>query len=224
MSSARVSRRGVLINVAVLAIAANPAPGWAVAARDAAVEEFVQVNGTHVLLALGSLELDHLGRSRAFAAAMQDFADFQRISAFVLGRYSAQVRNDPLLLRDWTEAFRAFALANYEFRLDRFRGRTLRVTGSSNRIAGRDVVVTTELVGDAATRTRRLEWRMLRGNSGWKAVDVGVVLNNGDLVWLAQQQQAQFLAELGANGGDIRALIARVRQSTAALAAQTPAN
>ena len=54
---------------------------------------------------------------------------------------------------------------------------------------------------------------MLKAGEVWKVVDVSL-LDQGNQIWLAQQQQRDFLAALDRNHGDIRALIADVQNQT----------
>lgn len=65
-----------------------------------------------------------------------------------------------------------------------------------------------------------MQWRILKQGNVWKVVDVSLVLE-GNEIWLAQQQQRDFLAALEQNNGNIRALITTVRQSTASLRQRT---
>ena len=58
--------------------------------------------------------------------------------------------------------------------------------------------------------------------SGWKVVDVSLVLD-GNQIWLAQQQQSEFLAVLGRNNGNIRALMSDLRDRTNTMRQGIPA-
>jgi hypothetical protein len=57
---------------------------------------------------------------------------------------------------------------------------------------------------------------------GWKVVDVSLVIE-GNEIWLAQQQQRDFLAELDRNNGDIPALIRMVQGMTTSMRARIAA-
>ena len=225
------ARRNALLRMgrSVGLVIGYAASGWAgallttgpahAATRNRSAEQFVEVNATNALRVLGDRSLDEAHVRRAFGDLILEFADLPRISTFVLGAYAATVRRDPRLAGDWAEVFRAFAVASYADRLRAYAGRTVRATGSVERVAGQDVVVRTEITRDPATSPRIVQWRMLRSGAAWKVVDIAVVLD-GNEVWLAQQQKSQFTSILGRNNGDMRALIASVRQSTAALGGQ----
>ena len=183
----------------------------------------MEQNATMALRALGDRSLDEAHIREAFGRLILEFADLPRISTFVLGAYAGRVRQDPRVAQEWMETFRAFTVASYADRLRAYAGRPVRATGSVERVPGQDVVVRTEIAGDSAQPVRVVQWRMLRSSAQWKVVDVAVVLD-GNEIWLAQQQKSQFTSILGRNGGDVRALIANVRQITVGLDAHaTPA-
>lgn len=189
------------------------------AARNTQAEAYVQQHAQGALTSLANRSQSAEARQQHFGALMSQFADVPRIATFVLGRYSASLRNDARLRSEWQAAFQDYAIAVYEDQLDRFRGNEIRVTGSTERVQGRDVIVQSEITPRGRTRPMRVQWRILRSGDGWKVVDVSLVLE-GNEIWLAQQQQRDFLAQLDRTGGDVRALIATVRQSTAEMRAR----
>jgi ABC-type transporter MlaC component len=147
---------------------------------------------------------------------MAQFSDMPRIANFVLGRYGAQLRADAALRNEWNTTFREYSIAVYEDRLESYSGSAIRVTDSVERVAGRDVIVSSEITPRNGGRALPVQWRMLRSTNGWKVVDVSLLLE-GNQIWLAQQQQNEFLAVLGRNNGDIRALMTNLRQLTASM-------
>lgn len=185
------------------------------AARNADAENYVQENATAALRTLADTAVGTPQRRTQFDQLMARFADMPRISSFVLGRYGAQLRSDAALRTDWNRTFQEYSIAVYEDRLGRFNGATIRVTDSTERVAGRDVIVTTEMQPRGA-RAQTVQWRLLRSGNVWKVVDVSLLIE-GNQIWLAQQQQRDFLAQLDRNNGDIRALMTDIRQLTASL-------
>ncbi|UPT63919.1 MAG: ABC transporter substrate-binding protein [Hyphomonadaceae bacterium JAD_PAG50586_4] len=185
------------------------------AARNADAENYVQENATAALRTLSDTAVGTPQRRTQFDQLMARFADMPRISSFVLGRYGAQLRADAALRTDWNRTFQEYSIAVYEDRLGRFNGATIRVTDSTERVAGRDVIVTTEMQPRGA-RAQTVQWRLLRSGNVWKVVDVSLLIE-GNQIWLAQQQQRDFLAQLDRNNGDIRALMTDIRQLTASL-------
>ncbi len=211
MTALSLTRQGLLAAFvgAAFAIAAPAAN----AARNSEAESYVQANAQQAITSLAVASAQ--ARQEQFGRLMREFADVPRIANFVLGRYSATLRADTQLRTDWLSTFQDYAMAVYEDQLDRFRGSQIRVTGSTERVQGRDVIVQSEIAPRGRnSRPMQVQWRILRDGQGWKVVDVSLVLE-GNEIWLAQQQQRDFLAQLDRSRGDVRALITNVRNSTA---------
>lgn len=187
------------------------------AARNGDAETYVQENANAALRALGDRSTSSTQRRQTFQRLMGQFADMPRIGSFVLGRYAGQLRNDAALRSEWTSTFQEFAMATYEDRFGGFDGSAIRVTGSEERIAGRDVIVESLLQPRGNGTPTRVQWRVLRSGNGWKVVDVSVIDSARNQVWLAQFQQRQFLAELDSNNGNIRTLMTDIRGLTASM-------
>ena len=188
------------------------------AARNADAERYVQANAQEALSSLANMSVSRAQRQQTFNTLMARFADMPRIANFVLGRYGAQLRSDAALRAEWTRAFQDYSIAVYEAQLEQYSTSTLRVVNSVERVAGRDVIVVSEMTPRGSSRAMRVQWRMLRSAEGgtWKVVDVSLV-DNGSEIWLAQQQQRDFLAALDRNNGDIRALMTTVQGQTASM-------
>ncbi len=214
MTARPLTRADVL--AAILSIGALAAAPEARAARNSEAETYVQQNAAAALRVLGDRNVSSAQRQQTFNRLMAQFADMPRIANFVLGRYGPQLRADPALRGDWTRTFQNYSIAVYEDRLERYSGSGIRVTGSVERVAGSDVIVNSELTPNGGDRALPVQWRLLRSGNGWKVVDVSLVLD-GNQIWLAQQQQRDFLAVLDRNRGDIRALMTDLRGLTASL-------
>jgi phospholipid transport system substrate-binding protein len=185
-------------------------------ASDPAAEKYVQERLRIVLDTLSDKSLNNETRAARFKQLMQQFSDMNRISNFVLGRYSAGLRQDVALARDWQTTFTDYAVAVYQDQLDQFRGQQMRITGSVDRIAGRDVIVRSEITPRGSSKPLPVQWRIIKSGNDWKVMDVSLVLE-GSEIWLAQQQQRDFLAALDRSKGDVRALMASIRQQTATM-------
>ena len=205
----RNSLRAALLTLALSSAAGAPvlltaAPAFAQAERDAAAEGFVQTEAARALLVLSSGE--SVAQKKAdFRAFVDRVADVPRITGFVLGKYRRSVT--PGQYADFSDAFRDYANGVYESRLGQYRGQGLKVTGSIVRKPG-DVVVSTQVTG--GSRSSAVQWRVVRGASGWRVVDVNVAG-----VWLALTQQQDFVSTLDNNRGDIGVLIGQLRRQTA---------
>lgn len=220
MTTHKFTRAAFLSGVLSVGIlAAAPA---AHAARNPDAESYVQENAASALSTLGNRSLSTSQRRQTFDRLMAQFADMPRIAHFVLGRYGSQLRSDASLRNEWTRTFQEYAIAVYEARLTDFSGSAVRVTGSTERVAGRDVIVTSEIVPRSGGRPMTVQWRLLRSGEAWKVVDVSLLFE-GNQIWLAQQQQRDFLAQLDRNNGDIRALMTTIRNQTASMRQQVVA-
>lgn len=214
MTSRSISRAAFLASLAGAAMLA--AAPEAHAARNENAEAYVQRSAAGALQALGDRTVSPTSRQQTFYRLMAQLADMPRIANFVLGRYGGQLRSDPALRAEWTRAFQDYAIAVYEDRLDSYSQSVLRVTGSTERVAGSDVIVISEMTPRGASRPLRVQWRVLRSGEIWKVVDVSLIFE-GNEIWLAQQQQRDFLAALDRNNGDIRALMSDVRDLTGSM-------
>jgi phospholipid transport system substrate-binding protein len=196
---------------AAVALAAAVAPP--VSAADPAAEQYVAQNANQALATLSDRNITSADRQERFRVLMQRFADVPSISNFVLGaNAAAQLRANPALNREWQQVFMDYSVAVYEDQLDQFRGNEVRVTGSVERVPGRDIVVKSTITPRGATQPMPVQWRIVKRGQAWKVVDISLVLDRNE-VWLAQRQQRDFANILGARG-DVRALIAAVRQQT----------
>lgn len=192
------------------------------AARNTEAEQYVQANATSALQTLANRNMTATVRRQTFNQLMAQFADMPRIASFVLGVHGRQLRADAALRAEWNRAFQDYAIAVYEDRLDRYRGNAITVTNSVERVPGTDVIVMSEIAPRGQQRALPVQWRLLRSGNVWKVVDVSLVLE-GNEIWLAQQQQRDFLASLDRSNGDIRALITEVRNLTETMRQRTMA-
>ncbi|MGD9981152.1 MAG: phospholipid-binding protein MlaC [Hyphomonadaceae bacterium] len=186
------------------------------AARDQAAEQYVQEHATRALATLGDRSMSASQRQQTFNRLMADFADMRAISVYVLGRYGTELRSNATLRSEWQRTFQDYAIATYEDRLGRFSGSAIHVTGSRINNGG-TVDVATDVTPRGQTRPMRVQWRLRRAGEGWKVFDVQLAFEGGNAIWLGAQQQMDFLALLDQNGGDIEALMTRLRGQTASM-------
>lgn len=171
-------------------------------------EAFVQANANSVLQVLNDRTLNAEAREAKFGQYMNQFANMQAIARRVLG-----VNARSLSQADFDRYFRKFqdyALEVYQVHFDQFRGEALRVTGSKDDGAQRSTVHS--IIKSSQTgKDTKVYWDVLLSNDGksYRVRDVGIELG-GSILWLAQEQQAQFVAYLDRNSGDINKLISRI--------------
>ena len=203
--------RTLILSAAMLAVSAVPA------FADAKTEEYVRTNANEVLASLNAPGLSAAERREQFQSYMDEFTNLDAVAKFVIGKYSKRFTEDEMDL--YLSTFRSYALVVYEFYFNEYRGQDVKVVGSTDRNA-RDSIVDTEIVR-ADGQELEVRWRVL--NRGGKYQVVDVALNaEGNLIWLAIEQQAQFLSILDQNNGSVDALIAKINSMTDDLVAQRP--
>ncbi|MCR9080061.1 MAG: ABC transporter substrate-binding protein [Hyphomonadaceae bacterium] len=201
-----------ILSVAMLAMSALPA------VADTQTEEYVRANANDVLASLNEPGLNGDERRAKFQGYMDEFTNMDAVAKFVIGKYSK--RFTPEEMDAYLATFRAYALAVYEFYFHEYRGRDVKVTGSTDRNA-RDSIVDTEIVR-ADGQELEVRWRVLNRGGNYQVVDVALNAE-GNLIWLAIEQQAQFLSILDQNNGSVDALITKIESMTDDLIAQRPA-
>lgn len=182
------------------------------ATADDASERYVAENANNVLQTLNDPALDADSRTAAFERYMDQFTDLNAVSNFVIGRYARTFSDTEL--EEYREAFRAYALAVYESELDRYRGERVEVTGSYDRTP-RDSIVNTRIPREDG-QAMDVRWRVLNRDGKYQVVDVALNIE-GNLLWLAIEQRAQFLALLDRTNGSADALISKIREMTSDL-------
>jgi len=201
-----------ILSAAMLVFTAFPA------FADTTTEEYVRSNANDVLASLNEPGLDSHERRAKFQGYMDEFTNLDAVAKFVIGKYSK--RFTPEEMDAYLITFRNYALAVYEFYFHEYRGRDVKVTGSTDRNA-RDSIVDTEIVR-ADGRELEVRWRVLNRGGNYQVVDVALNAE-GNLIWLAIEQQAQFLSILDQNNGSVDALITKIESMTDDLIAQRPA-
>ena len=204
--------RSLILSASMLAVSAVPA------FADAKTEEYVRTNANEVLASLNAPGLTAAERRGQFQSYMDEFANLDAVAKFVIGKYAKRFTDEEMEL--YLSTFRSYALVVYEFYFNEYRGQDVKVVGSTDRNA-RDSMVDTEIVR-ADGQELEVRWRVL--NRGGKYQVVDVALNaEGNLIWLAIEQQAQFLSILDKNNGSVDALVAKINSMTDDLIAQRPA-
>jgi len=190
-------RRNLLLGAGALTLLFAP-----VAVAAAPAEDFVSGNikaGFEILNDQGASPAE---RRQHFAAFLLGLTDVKRVALFLLGRYGAAAA--PADLDAYVAAYQDYVMALYQSYFARYAGQSLHVTASRERAPG-DFIVTTNMVG-ANTAPMEIDFRVRTDGAKPVLVDLGVAG-----VWLALAQRDEFLAVLGQNNGDIKALSAHLR-------------
>ncbi|MEO1303568.1 MAG: ABC transporter substrate-binding protein [Pseudomonadota bacterium] len=204
--------RNLILSAALMVASALPA------FADAETEEYVRVNANEVLAALNAPDLTPAERRTQFQTYMDEFTNLDAVAKFVIGKYSKRFTEEEMDL--YLDTFRNYALVVYEFYFNEYRGQDVKVVGSKDRNA-RDSIVDTEIVR-ADGQELEVRWRVLNRGGEYQVVDVALNAE-GNLIWLAIEQRAQFLSILDQNAGSVDALVAKITSMTDELVAQRPA-
>jgi phospholipid transport system substrate-binding protein len=201
-----MTSRKLLLSAAMFVLAATPA------FADATTEEYVRTNANDALASLNAPGVTPENRRLQFQEYMDQFANLDAVAKFAIGKYSK--RFDEEELDAYVASFRAYALAVYEYYFNAYKGKDVKVTGSTDRTT-RDSIVDTKIVREDGEEMD-VRWRVL--NRGGKYQVVDIALNaEGNLIWLGIEQRAQFMSVLDKNNGSSEALINKIDSMTADL-------
>jgi phospholipid transport system substrate-binding protein len=175
--------------LAVFAFAFLSVPSASAAAANPA-EAFVQQNVDRGYEILNNPSLSPEQRRTQFRDFMMSVTDTNRIGLFTLGQYANGA--SPADLAAFESAFTDYATAVYESRLSKYKGQTLRVTGSTVRAAD-DVVVNGDIVSPNAggaknTQPIKVAFRVRKTTDGRPIItDMEV-----EGIWLALSERSDF--------------------------------
>lgn len=164
---------------------------------DTDAARFVDARAREALDILQDEALSEADKKTQFRAMVDEIADVNRISRFVLGRYARGASEEELAA--FQTVFREYAIGVYEDNLSAYAGETLRVLGSVERRPG-DTIVQTQVQGGAQDNPIPVNWRVLERDGVRKVVDVEVLG-----VWLAVNQREEITGIIGQAGGEISA-------------------
>ena len=199
-----VPRRTLL--TAALAVAALAFAGAPVLAAGNVAEGFVQDNIQKGLNILNNRGASTDQRRSQFQTFLLSLCDMNRIADFTLGQYRRGA--SPAEVTAFDAAFQNYAVAVYQSYFDKYKGQSLKVTGSQA-LAADDFVVHTDFIdpNDHSGQPPlvvdfRVRPDVRPGNTG-KLVVVDFAVSG---IWLALEERDQFTSFLGQNGGNITTL------------------
>jgi phospholipid transport system substrate-binding protein len=198
--------------LAASVILAGSLPAFA----DARTEAYVQKNASEVLQSLNNPKLSAAERTATFSKYMDTFTDLDAVSNFVIGKYARRFSDAELA--KYRKAFRTYALAVYEYQLDAYRGEAVVVKNSVDRSETDSIVNTVIKRQDG--KDMDVRWRVQGKDGDYQVIDVALNLD-GNLIWLAIEQRAQFIALLDRSNGSADALIKKIDSMTAELKSKT---
>ncbi len=182
------------------------------AASDA--ETFVQQNIDHGLSILNDSSLNASQRRDQFRQFILKLTDMKRIATFTLGQYRRSASDTDL--DAFVVAFTDYANAIYEEHLVKYKGQTLKITGSISR-SPTDTIVNCQVIDPDAKQPINAGFRVLNESGHFVVVDVEV-----EGIWLAINQRDQFTSFLQQNHGDLPALSAFLQQQAVQIRSGQP--
>jgi len=194
-----VTRRSLAFSLALVALGTIAPFSGARAANPA--EAFVR---TSIDKSYAILNRDDPDREAEFRALLLSIVDAKRVALFALGPYARDASQADTEM--FVAAFTNLLAAVYQRGLETYKGRSLEVTGSTERSLG-DVVVNVVVAGREQTAPKfHLDFRVRRQPDGTNVItDLQV-----EGVWLALTQREEFSAYLKQHHGSVAELSAQV--------------
>jgi len=201
-------KSGLLAAAVFLGLAAGTGATFA----SPATEKYAQETIDRGYVILNNDALSRPQRAEQFREFMLGTNDIRRIAIFTLGQYANST--SPADMEDFVKAFTDYATAVYETRLGKYKGQTLKVTGSNDRAAD-DSVVNAIVVNPTAPSANpiRAAFR-IRAGAGGKSIITDMQVEG---VWLAINQRSDFIGFLQQNRGSVPALATNLRQQVITL-------
>jgi phospholipid transport system substrate-binding protein len=139
-------------------------------------------------------------------------ADFDcpGIARFVLGRYWRDASEEEQ--KDFVKLFEEYVVFVYTARLSNFGGQDFKIRGS--RSDGDGVMVSTDVFSPGSSSPLKIDWRLVSDNGTYKINDVIV-----EGVSMLVTQRSEFASVVQRNGGQVRGLLAMMREKTASASA-----
>jgi phospholipid transport system substrate-binding protein len=148
-------------------------------------------------------------RQERFRELFQADFDCPRIARFVLGRYWRNASEEEQ--QEFVKLFGDYVVFVYTARLSNFGGEAFKIRGS--RSDGDGVLVSTDITNPGGTSPLRIDWRLVSDDGSFKINDLIV-----EGVSMMVTQRSEFASVVQRNGGQVRGLIAMMREKTASAA------
>ena len=193
---------GLFVLVATATMAAPPVvnPADAVAFMNTLWNRAVEVLNN---------KTDPAMREARFRELFHTDFDCPGIARFVLGRYWRAASEEEQ--HEFVKLFEDYVVFVYTARLSNFGGEALKVRGSHN--DGDGVIVSTDVISRGGASPLKIDWRLVTDNGSYKISDVIV-----EGVSMMVTQRSEFASVVQRNGGQVRGLIAMMREKTASAA------
>ena len=202
-----VIRSWFLAFSAAMAIAVGAFLGAPANAAANPAEAYVQANIDKGYAVLNNRGLSATARRQQFRQFLLSLIDLKRIATFTLGPAGRSASDAEKAA--FYDAFENYSVAVYDAQLSKYRGQTLKVTGSQMRSKD-DVVVNAEVVNPNNPDQARIKvaFRVRNTGGGMTVTDMNV-----EGVWLAISERADFESYLQRNGNSVGKLTAHLNQA-----------
>ncbi len=160
-----------------------------------------RLGGTAVMI-LADPAVDPEKRTQKFADLFARGFDLPLVARIVLGRYWRTAT--PEQQTEYVRLFEDYVIRTYAARLNSYAGQTLRITGA-NPISDSETMVSS-VIEQPQGEPVKVDWRVLDRGGELKIVDVLV-----EGVSMAISQRSEFGSVIAQNGGDVEALLVRLR-------------
>jgi phospholipid transport system substrate-binding protein len=185
-------RLAALLFGVVLAIAGANAAAAALSRPESEARSFVQQTIDTVLGILRNAKIPLEKKNRVESIAYERF-DFELMSRLVLARNWQKFSDKQK--RDFVDAFKKHLSATYRDTLNTFRDESIEI-GSSRLEKNDDVTVMTIVKG--STDTTKVDYRMRKGDKGWRGIDV--IIEGVSLVQNFRSQAQEIVSTEGPDG------------------------
>lgn len=190
-------------------VAALPAP--AAADRSDPVKVVEAFHATLLRVMKNARSLGYAGRHRLLAPAIEEAFHLRLMSRLVAGRRHWK-RFSPAEKDGLVAAFSGLVTATYAYRFDGYSGQSFKQLGTSP-LRPNTMLVKTSIVAPGKAPTR-LNYLLRKFAGGWRAVDVYL---KGSVSEVATKR-SEYSGIL--RSGGVNALIGKLREKTASLAAE----
>lgn len=195
--------RRVVGALVLVVLAAVMAPAASAAETPEAMVSRLGGNAITILADQGKTATE---RQAGLETLFRDGFDVPLLGQIVLGRYWRTATDAQK--QAYLDVFYTFVVKTYASRLDSYAGQSFAVTGSSA-LNDREVVVNS-LVSQPRGNDLKVDWRVLTRDGQPRIVDVII-----EGVSMAITHRSEFAAVIAQNGGNVDALIEKLRGQTA---------
>lgn len=175
-------------------------------AGDEAPKQMIERLGGDAIAILAAKDVTPTERKQKFGKLFTDGFDVPLVARIVLGRYWRTAT--PAEQDEFVTLFNEYVINTYAARLNSYTGQTLNVSGASQ-ISDNETMVNSQIEQPQGASVR-VDWRVLDRGGEHRIVDVVV-----EGVSMAISQRSEFGAVIAQNGGQVEALLVRLRKQTA---------